>query len=160
MKVISVLFCSLMVVLFLTTQTWAGWDSCKGCHTDSGKPALSKSAMLKKFKTSEDLVKAAMASTHPMMQSMKNETVLKAAAKEIGLKEAKATTKDEKKKDDKKSVKGDDQQKKSTKPEEKPKEADKPKTEKKEPVKDSPTKTEDTKKPEETKKKKKPIEGC
>ena len=33
----------------------AGWDSCKGCHTDSGKPAPSKADLLKKFKTEKEI---------------------------------------------------------------------------------------------------------
>lgn len=64
----------------------AGWDSCKGCHTDSGKPALSKADLLKKFKTEKELIAAAKASKDPMMNKFKKDDLLKAAAKDLGLK--------------------------------------------------------------------------
>ena len=64
----------------------AGWDSCKGCHTDSGKPALSKADLLKKFKTEKELIAAAKASKNPMMNKFKKDDLLKAAAKDLGLK--------------------------------------------------------------------------
>ncbi len=146
MKRILTLCVVVLVLSIAVSFSYASWDTCKGCHTDSGKPGPSKAAMLKKFKTSEDLVKAAMASTNPMMQSMKNETILKAAAKDMGLKESKATKKDDKKadaKDEKKDLKA----------------ADKPKADKKEAT----PKTEEPKKDgakKEEPKKKKAIEGC
>ena len=64
----------------------AGWDSCKGCHTDSGKPAPSKADLLKKFKTEKELIAAAKASRNPMMNKFKKDDLLKAAAKDLGLK--------------------------------------------------------------------------
>jgi hypothetical protein len=64
----------------------AGWDSCKGCHTDSGKPAPSKADLLKKFKTEKELVAAAKAAKNPMMNNFKKDDMLKAAAKDLGLK--------------------------------------------------------------------------
>ena len=42
--------------------------------------------LLKKFKTSGELIKAARASKNPMMNSFKNDEILKAAAKDLGLK--------------------------------------------------------------------------
>lgn len=135
MKKVLLFLVALMFILAVVSVSYAGWDTCKGCHTDSGKPGSSKAAMLKKFKTSEDLVKAAKESKDPMMANFKNETILKAAAKDIGLKEAKATKKEEPKKD----VKAED----------------KAKVEKKEPAKEV-----TTPKAEEPKKKKKAIEGC
>ena len=63
-----------------------GWDSCKGCHTDAGKPAPSKADLLKKFKTEKELITAAKRSKNPMMSNMKKDDLLKAAAKDLGLK--------------------------------------------------------------------------
>ena len=64
----------------------AGWDSCKGCHTDSGKPALSKADLLKKFKTEKEFIAAAQKSKNPMMNNFKKDDLLKPAAKDLGLK--------------------------------------------------------------------------
>jgi hypothetical protein len=105
MKRLLVFSLAVSVLFVATSLCFASWDTCKGCHTDSGKPGPSKAALLKKFKTSDDLVQAAMASTNPMMQSMKNETVLRAAAKDMGLKEAKASKKEDKKTETKKGPK-------------------------------------------------------
>lgn len=64
-----------------------GWNSCKGCHTDSGKPAPSKADLLRKFKTEKELISAAKAEKNPMMSDIKgNDALLKAAAKDLGLK--------------------------------------------------------------------------
>lgn len=64
-----------------------GWNACKGCHTDSGKPAPSKADLLKKFKTEKELIAAAKAEKNPMMIDIKgNDALLKAAAKDLGLK--------------------------------------------------------------------------
>ena len=63
----------------------AGWDSCEGCHTDSGKPALSKADLLKKFKTEKELIAAAKRSKHPMMNNFKKDDLLRRAAKDLGL---------------------------------------------------------------------------
>jgi cytoskeletal protein RodZ len=64
----------------------AGWDSCEGCHRDSGKPAPSKTELLKRFKTERELIAAAKASKDPMMNNFKKDDLLKAAAKDLGLK--------------------------------------------------------------------------
>ncbi len=63
-----------------------GWDVCKGCHTDSGKPAPSKADLLKKFKTEKDFIAAAKAEKNPMMNNFKKDDLLEAAAKDLGLK--------------------------------------------------------------------------
>ena len=64
----------------------AGWDSCKGCHTDEGKPAPSKAELLKRFKTEKELIAAAKRSKNPMMSNFKKDDLLKPAAKDLGLK--------------------------------------------------------------------------
>ena len=64
----------------------AGWDSCKGCHTDAGKPAPSRADLLKKYKTEKELMAAAKASKNPMMSNFKKDDMLSAAAKDLGLK--------------------------------------------------------------------------
>ena len=64
----------------------AGWDSCKGCHTDEGKPAPSKTDLLKKFKTEKEFIAAAKKSKNPMMNNFKKDDLLKPAAKDLGLK--------------------------------------------------------------------------
>lgn len=86
MKKFMTIALAFVMVLGLTSFAMAGWDKCKGCHTDSGKPAYSKATLLKKFKTADALIKAAQRSKHPMMENYKNEDDLKAAAKDLGLK--------------------------------------------------------------------------
>jgi hypothetical protein len=87
MKTVSVL-ALVVAMLFCATPfaLAAGWDSCKGCHTDAGKPAPSKADLLKKFKTEKELIAAAKASKNPMMNNFKKDDMLKAAAKDLGLK--------------------------------------------------------------------------
>jgi hypothetical protein len=87
MKTVMALVLALaMVFCFTSLSSAAGWDSCKGCHTDAGKPAPSKADLLKKFKTEKELIAAAKASKNPMMNNFKKDDVLKAAAKDLGLK--------------------------------------------------------------------------
>ena len=64
----------------------AGWDTCKGCHKDGDKPGPSKATLLKKFKTADDFIKAAKESKNTMMNNFKKDDLLKAAAKDLGLK--------------------------------------------------------------------------
>jgi len=64
----------------------AGWDACKGCHTDTGKPAPSKADLLTKFKTEKELIAAAKKSKNPMMSNFKKDDLLHPAAKDLGLK--------------------------------------------------------------------------
>ena len=61
-----------------------------GCH--SGTIAADEDAMKEKFKTVDEFVKAAMATTNPMMKEIQqNKEAIETAAKELGLKEAPAT---------------------------------------------------------------------
>jgi len=56
--------------------------TCKGCHNGSVAPAVD--ALKAKFKTADELVAGAKASTNPMMKPMQgDEAKLKAAAAEI-----------------------------------------------------------------------------
>jgi len=77
-----------LVMIFCATSfsLAAGWDSCKGCHKDGDKPAPSKATLLKKFKTTNDFIKAAKKSKNSMMKSFKKDDQLTAAAKDLGLK--------------------------------------------------------------------------
>ncbi|MCI0469922.1 MAG: hypothetical protein L0Y62_07680 [Nitrospirae bacterium] len=84
-KLITIVFAVVMVFAFATVSM-ASWDKCKGCHTDTNKPAPSKAAMLKKFKKAADFIKAAKDNKNPMMNAFKADADLSAAAKEIGLK--------------------------------------------------------------------------
>ena len=61
------------------------WDTkCVGCHKDgNAMKAPTKDQMLKKHKTADDFVKAAMASKSPMMKASQKEDVLKEAAKDL-----------------------------------------------------------------------------
>lgn len=85
-NVITLVLALAMVFCGTSFSLAAGWDSCKGCHTDSGKPAPSKADLLKKFKTQAELIKAAKASKNPMMSKFQKDELLKAAAKDLGLK--------------------------------------------------------------------------
>ncbi|MFA5352668.1 MAG: hypothetical protein WC291_00400 [Thermodesulfovibrionales bacterium] len=66
----------------------AGWDKCKGCHTDAGKPAISKADILKKYKSADELLKGseAAAGRNAMMKAFAKKDVVDAAAAELGLK--------------------------------------------------------------------------
>lgn len=62
-------------------------EKCAVCHKPGDKPAASKETLLKKFKTADELVKAAKATTNPMMKSIQgDEDLLRKAAQDIGLK--------------------------------------------------------------------------
>jgi hypothetical protein len=80
----------LMTVIFCLagSGSQAGWGICAGCH--NGTVAPSKDQFLAKFKTADAMVKAAQATTSPMMARIKQDTDgLKAAADELGLKAGK-----------------------------------------------------------------------
>jgi len=64
----------------------AGWASCKGCHTDEGKPAPSKAELLKRFNTKKEFIAAAKRSKNPMMSKFKKHDMLRQAAEDLGLK--------------------------------------------------------------------------
>ena len=85
-KAIVIVVSLVLVGGFSSLSMAAGWDTCKGCHTDSGKPAPSKADLTKKYKTAAELIKAAKASKNPMMSNFKKDDVLKEAAKDLGLK--------------------------------------------------------------------------
>jgi Skp family chaperone for outer membrane proteins len=96
MKYLKIVLLSTMTVALIFSFAYAagnvekekaaGWDKCKGCHTDAGKPAPSKADLLKKFKTEKELIAAAKKSKNPMMSNFKKDDLLKAAAKDLGLK--------------------------------------------------------------------------
>ena len=68
-----------------STAASAGWNTCVACH--NGKTAPSKEKLLEMHKTAESFVKAAKDEQNPLMKSIqKDESGLKDAAKEIGLK--------------------------------------------------------------------------
>jgi hypothetical protein len=79
----------IMIVFALTGAGSAGTfdEKCGLCHKPTNKPALSKEELLKKFKTADELIKAAKASTNPMMKAVQgNDDLLKKAASDLGLK--------------------------------------------------------------------------
>ncbi|MGO9379612.1 MAG: hypothetical protein ACLPN1_02460 [Dissulfurispiraceae bacterium] len=87
MKIVRTLaFVFAMIFCAASLSMAAGWDSCKGCHKEGNKPAPSKDALLMKFKTADDFIKAAKDSKNPMMNSFKKDDQLKAAATDLGLK--------------------------------------------------------------------------
>jgi hypothetical protein len=87
MKRLCAAVLAIVVVFCMTSLAVAGgWDKCKGCHTDSGKPSPSKADLLKKFKTADEFTKAAKESKSPMMNNFKKDDDLKGAATDIGLK--------------------------------------------------------------------------
>jgi hypothetical protein len=85
-KVIATVLALVMVLCMASFAVAGGWDKCKGCHTDAGKPGPSKADLTKKFKSADDFIKAAKESKSPMMNNFKKDDDLKAAAAEIGLK--------------------------------------------------------------------------
>ncbi len=83
----------IFLIIFLYTPVvmaqWSGWV---GWH--SGTIAADEDAMKEKFKTVDELVKAAMATTNPMMKEIQqNKEAIETAAKELGLKEEQAPKK-------------------------------------------------------------------
>ena len=63
----------------------AGWNTCVACH--NGTTAPNKESLLAKHKTAASFIKAAKETQNPLMKSIqKDESSLKDAAKEIGLK--------------------------------------------------------------------------
>ena len=93
MKRIVSIVLALVIVMGFATVSMAGWDKCKGCHVDAGKPfeiggktVLTKAALLKKFKTAADFKKAAKDAQNPIMNAFKGDADLDASAKDLGLK--------------------------------------------------------------------------
>jgi hypothetical protein len=61
------------------------WDQCKGCH--DGNLAPDAKEFKEKYRTVDELVKAAKKSDDPFMSGIKkNENLLREAAKALGLK--------------------------------------------------------------------------
>ncbi|MDI6801947.1 MAG: hypothetical protein QMD01_07850 [Thermodesulfovibrionales bacterium] len=83
---ITAMVAAIVMVFAFASVSFAGWDKCKGCHTDANKPAPGKAALLKKFKAAVDFKKVAKDSKNPMMNAFKGDADLDAAAKELGLK--------------------------------------------------------------------------
>ena len=87
MKTISIgcfLLCSILFPLTLCADA-GSWDQCKGCH--DGALAPDAKALKQKYKTVDELVKAAKKVDDPLMiRYKKDEDLLRKAAKDIGLK--------------------------------------------------------------------------
>ncbi len=89
MKRLLTILLTLLVSLTLAMAGFAGTfdEKCAMCHKPGDKPAKSKETLLKQFKTADELIKAAKASTNPMMRAVQgNDELLKKAASELGLK--------------------------------------------------------------------------
>jgi mono/diheme cytochrome c family protein len=63
------------VLFFAAASSYAGTfeSKCIACHNAAGKPALSRDAMIKKFKTADAFIKASKENTNPMMNAVKND---------------------------------------------------------------------------------------
>ncbi|MFN3396848.1 MAG: hypothetical protein ACK4Z9_08680 [Thermodesulfovibrionales bacterium] len=86
--ILSILSVMVVVLSFAVAGSAGTFDEkCAMCHKPGDKPAPSKESFLKKFKSANELVRAAKASTNPMMKAVQgNEDLLKKAAADIGLK--------------------------------------------------------------------------
>jgi hypothetical protein len=78
-----------IVICFATFYTFnvanAGvWDKCKVCH--NGNMAPEEKTLKEKYKTADELIKAAKESLSPMMKNYKGDEELKEAAKDLGFK--------------------------------------------------------------------------
>jgi hypothetical protein len=60
------------------------WDKCKVCH--NGNMAPDEKTLKEKYKTADELIKAAKESLSSMMKNYKDDADLKEAAKYLGLK--------------------------------------------------------------------------
>lgn len=87
-KALLILFALAVVLAFAVTGFAGTFDEkCAMCHKPGDKPAKSKDSLVTKFKTADDLIKAAKASTNPMMKAIQgNDDLLKKAATDLGLK--------------------------------------------------------------------------
>lgn len=71
---------SLAISIAFSTAGLAGTfdEKCAVCHRLGDKPASSHETLLKKYKNAGDLIKAAKASTNPMMKAIQgNDDLLK-----------------------------------------------------------------------------------
>jgi hypothetical protein len=81
---------AIVVTVFLTTlcaTDAAGggiWDKCKTCH--NGSMAPDAMALKKKYKTADDMIRAAKESKSIMMKKYKGDAELREAAQYLGLK--------------------------------------------------------------------------
>jgi hypothetical protein len=78
-----------MVITFTVFYAFSGayagiWDKCKVCH--NGTMAPDEQTLKKKYKTAEELMKAAKESPNSMMNNYKGDADLKEAVKYLGLK--------------------------------------------------------------------------
>ena len=87
-KGLSTIFATIVVLTLVATGFAGTFDEkCAMCHKPGDKPAKSKESLLARFKTAEDLIKAAKATTNPMMKAVQgNDDLLKKAAADLGLK--------------------------------------------------------------------------
>ena len=77
------LFCCMVILMGYSAHA-GSWDQCKGCH--DGAFAPDAKALKQKYKTVDDLIKAAKKSDEPLMNRYKqDEEFLRKAAKDIGL---------------------------------------------------------------------------
>lgn len=83
MKKLLLAMTTLALVALMPSSSFAGEaDTCKGCHNGSVAPSVAD--LKAKFKTADDLVAGAKASTNPMMAPIQgDEAKLKAAAAEL-----------------------------------------------------------------------------
>ncbi|MBN2654428.1 MAG: cytochrome c [Nitrospirae bacterium] len=73
MKKFAVVFAALFFGVTVSAYAGTFETKCMACHNAAGKPAPSKSAMVKKFKTADDFIKASKENTNPMMNAVKND---------------------------------------------------------------------------------------
>lgn len=59
------------------------WEKCATCHRDNNDPTAGKAALMEKFKTADEFIKAAKESESLLMRAFKKERLLKAVAKEF-----------------------------------------------------------------------------
>lgn len=79
----AIIFITLMFFAF-SAPTFAGWNTCIGCH--NGTLAPDKDKLKEKHKTVDNFVKAALATKNDMMKAIqKDEKAIREAGKEIGL---------------------------------------------------------------------------
>ena len=84
-KALGVFIIICFTVLYAFNVAHAGvWDKCKVCH--NGIMAPDEKTLKKRYKTTDEFMKAAKESPNPMMNNYKGDADLKEAAKYLGLK--------------------------------------------------------------------------
>ena len=92
MKQVTTAGLIILIIFLCAPVATAQWSGCIGCH--SGTIAAGEDAMKEKFQTVDAFVNAAMATKNPMMKEIQqNKDAIKAAAKELGMKETPASKK-------------------------------------------------------------------